>query len=103
MTVLVMHFTRLAKSLRDPAIVESGRADMAKQLQTLDAHLARHRYLAGDAFTIADISAAPSVHRWLLFDLERPRMPHLEDWHARLAVPPAFQKHVAPREYHIDD
>jgi glutathione S-transferase len=101
MTLLSLHVHRLAENLRDPALAEKGRVDMMKPLQTLEAQLAKTVYLATDDFTIADISAGPAVHRWFALDLERPKMPRVEDWHARLTTRPAFQKHVAPPEFHL--
>lgn len=103
MTDLVLHFTRLASHLRDPAKVEAARTGMAKQVKTLERELADKPYLAGDSFTIADISVAPAVYRWQLFDEARPELPALEAWIGRLSERPAFQKHVMPREYHFDD
>lgn len=101
MYVFVFHLVRLAAELRDPVLVEESRKTMIKKLQILEGQLGKSAYLAGDDFTIADILVAPAVHRWFLFDLERPAMPGLEAWHARLSERPAFQKHVAPRELHM--
>ena len=33
--------------------------------------------MTGDRFTIGDIPAGAAVYRWLVFDLERPEMPHI--------------------------
>ena len=103
MTDLVLHFTRLAKHLRDPAMVDKARGDMAKQARTLEGQLVTRPYLAGDNFTIADISVAPAIYRWQLFDDARPPLPNVEAWVERLAQRPAFQRHVRPREHHFDD
>lgn len=101
-TNLVLHITRLARHLRDPATADQGLKDMAKELSVVDAQLAKQPYLAADVFTIADISVAPAVHRWTLLAPNRPRLPHIEAWHRRLANRPAFQKHIAPPEFHFD-
>lgn len=60
----------------------------------LDTHLDEHRWLAGDEFTLADITWVP-LHYTLaqagfLFD----RHPNLEDWARRIALRPSFQKAV---------
>jgi glutathione S-transferase len=102
MTDMVLHYTRLAPHLRDEAKVTKSKADMAKQVQTLEKQLASQPYLAGEQFTIADISAAPAVYRWQLFDEERAPVRNVDAWMARLAERPAFRKHIAPREYHFD-
>jgi len=63
----------------------------------VDAHLAKHPYIAGDHFSIGDIPLGPQLHRWLELVEERPEMPHLEAWYARLAQRPAFKAHcMAP-------
>ncbi len=102
MTDLVLHYTRLAKHLRDESKVRTSKVDMAKQVQTLERELATKPYLAGDIFTIADISVAPAVYRWQLFDTERQPLPNVDGWIERLSQRPAFQKHIMPREYHFD-
>ena len=101
MYVFVFHLVRLAPELRDAKLVEESRKTMIKKLQILEDQLAKAPYLAGDTFTIADILVGPAVHRWFLFDLERPAMSNLEAWHRRMIERPAFQAHVAPRELHF--
>lgn len=101
MTDMVLHYTRLAEHLRDKAKADRSMTDMAKQVKTLERELESKPYLAGDVFTIADISAAPSVYRWHLFDAERSPSPNVDAWIARLSDRPAFRKHIMPREYHF--
>jgi glutathione S-transferase len=60
----------------------------------LDAELARHPWVAGDAFTMGDIPLGPQVHRWFALVQDRPPMPHLEAWYVRLQERPAFRKWV---------
>lgn len=68
---------------------------MNSALKILDSQLAGKDYLAGSELTIADICIAPLVHRCLGFPVERPSLPALEAWHARINERPAFQKTVA--------
>jgi glutathione S-transferase len=102
MTDMVLHHTRLADHLRDKQKAAQSMIDMAKQTKTLERELESKPYLAGDAFTIADISAAPAVYRWHLFDDNRAPSPNVDAWIARLSERPAFRKHIMPREYHFD-
>ncbi len=69
--------------------------DMATQLQLLDNHLAKQPYLAGDAFSVADIALAPIVARCLDFPIDLPTLPHLKAWRERIASRPAFKKATA--------
>lgn len=60
----------------------------------LDQQLAHHDFIAGADLSLADITAAPSVHRWFLLDGDRPALPHLEGYARRLAGFPGYVRHV---------
>ena len=98
--VLVMQLVRLAPEQRSAEAREAARQAMLKPLAILDAQLARTPYVAGEAFSLGDIPTGCAVRRWLVFDLERPAMPHLEAWQARLAEREGFRRHAAPPENH---
>lgn len=61
----------------------------------LDGHLSRgHRYVAGEAFTVADIPIGLSLNRWLMTPLaDRPDVPAVNAYVARLSERPAFLRH----------
>jgi glutathione S-transferase len=60
----------------------------------LDAQLARTgAYIAGNAFTLADIPIGLSVNRWFMTPLERPSLPAVAAYYERLGERPAFRKH----------
>jgi len=61
----------------------------------LDAQLARHPFVAGDALTMADIALGNAAHRWFRLPRQRPELPHVEEWYARLNARPAYRQHVA--------
>jgi glutathione S-transferase len=98
---LVMELVRLPEGKCDPAKVEQARIEMIDALGMLEAYLADQPYVAGNRFTIGDIPTGAAVYRWLIFDLERPSMPKIAAWQARLAEHKGFRLHVAPREYHL--
>ena len=52
-------------------------------------------------FTIGDIPAGAAVHRWMVFNLQRPEMPNIAAWQGRLAERKGFHLHVASREFHL--
>ena len=52
-------------------------------------------YLAGEAFTLADIGLGIWVHRWHIYPIERPELPRLKAWYGRLGERPGFRDHVA--------
>jgi glutathione S-transferase len=61
----------------------------------LGARLAKHAYVVGDAFTLADISFGVHVHRWFVMPIDRPDASHLRDWYERLLARPAYKAHCA--------
>lgn len=79
---------------RDPAIIAGHAAEAAEALRLLDAHLADRAYVAGDAFTMGDIPLGCVAYRYFNVEAERPALPNLEAWHARLGERPAYRKHV---------
>jgi glutathione S-transferase len=85
---------------RPPAERDTGAVTVATQqvqaaLTLLDRHLAERPYVAGDRFTMGDIPAGATVHRWLeLPEIDRRPWPALQAWRARLAARPAFREHV---------
>ena len=79
---------------RDPAKIEASVRETAEVLTILDAHLEGHEFVAGRSLTMGDISLGSSVYRWLELDIQRPDLPAIEAWHARLEGRPAYQKTV---------
>lgn len=51
-------------------------------------------YLAGDTFSVADISLGPLVYRYLKLDIERPSLPRVEAWYERLTERPLYRELV---------
>ena len=60
----------------------------------LDAQLARHPFVAGDALTMGDIALGNAVHRWFSLPRERPELPRVAAWYARLSERPAYRQHI---------
>lgn len=55
-----------------------------------DDRLREREWLAGGRFTMADIPLGVFARRWFELDVDRPGMPGLEAWYARLRARPAF-------------
>ncbi|MDB5412206.1 MAG: gstB 3 [Rubritepida sp.] len=81
---------------KEASFVQLGRSEYAKRMGILDTALAAGGpYLAGEAFTLADIPAGFVVHRWFsMASVERPAMPALEAYYERLSARPAFLRHI---------
>lgn len=80
---------------RDMAAIGAAVGAAGRTWGLLDVILGRVPYVAGPAFTLADISLGVHVHRWFSFDLERPELPHLRAWYGRLLTRQAYASHVA--------
>lgn len=74
-----------------PQLAERGRARLLDFLTRFDAHLATRTYVAGEFFSLADITAGVALDfaRVLRIDPSEGH-PHIAAWRARLAGRPAF-------------
>ena len=72
-----------------PALAERGRRRLETFLREMDKRFAMSAYIAGDAFSMADITALVTVDfaRRLKFSVDD--LPHLKDWHARVSQRPS--------------
>lgn len=79
----------------NPWFVAQGQKDLIELMELLAAHLAAHGpYMMGAQFTLADIPCGLVVNRWFsLKALERPALPALDAYYARLSERPAFMRH----------
>jgi glutathione S-transferase len=91
---LFMGLVRTPPEERDPKGIEDSRVNTAETLGIVDAHLATHPFLAGDAFTFGDIPMGCTIWRWMALPIERPAMPNLERWYESLTRRPAYRKIV---------
>ncbi|SFE14982.1 glutathione S-transferase [Paracidovorax konjaci] len=79
-----LQWIRTPAAQRDDAAIARSVAATEPLMELLDAHLARHAYLAGDRFTMADIPVGCEIHRWWGLPQDRPARPHLERWYGAL-------------------
>ncbi len=86
------HLIRTSPELRDAALIRQSVEASAAVARILDARLADRPYVAGDAFSVADISVGAHGHRWLNLPIERPALPHLQAWYERLRSRPGAQQ-----------
>jgi glutathione S-transferase len=72
-----------------PALAERGGRRLEVFLREMDKHFATNAYVAGDLFTMADITALVTVDfaRRLKFSVEE--LPHLKEWYARVSQRPS--------------
>ena len=79
---------------QDPVEIERLRRNTAGRLALLDEQLAGRPFLAGQTFSLADIAAGLTLYRWYEMPIERPDLPQIDAWYARLRERPAYNKAV---------
>jgi glutathione S-transferase len=73
---------RTSLEKRQPHLIEQSIAATEPLLKMLDAHLSRRPYMAGDAFTMADVPIACEIHRWRGTPVPQIELPHVDRWYA---------------------
>lgn len=84
---------RHGKNGSDPIVAKSAVAASA-MMTILDAELARRSWLSGERFGIADIPMGVYAHTFFSIPVERPHLPHLAEWYARLRERPGYASQV---------
>jgi glutathione S-transferase len=84
-----IQWIRTPAERRDAAVIAKSVAATEPLLRMLDAHLAGQAFLAGAAFTMADIPLGCEMHRWFGLPQPRPDLPNLERWYTALRERPA--------------
>jgi glutathione S-transferase len=79
----------------DDAALEAARDKACASWEMLDRALENRSYVAGAELTVGDIALGNAIHRWYRLPIERPSLPRLEAWYARLCQRPAYQEHIA--------
>ncbi len=82
---------RTKPEARDAAAIEAARKQSSELLAVPEAALAGRAYLAGDDLTMGDIPLGCHLQLWMRLPIQRPPMPNLEAWFARLTARPAFR------------
>ena len=87
-------YYRTPEAKRDWAIIRRGIDGCARLYGLLDRHLAGQPFVAGDHLTMGDIPVGATLYRYFELDLERPGLPNIEAYYARLQERPAYRQHV---------
>jgi glutathione S-transferase len=90
------HTQFLPPEKRKPELVEDAAAKLPKKFDVLEGALAKSPWLAGPAFTIADLNVAAVLFRAPKFGIDP--WPHLKDWHTRCTSRPAAMEALKLRE-----
>ncbi|MEM6762650.1 MAG: glutathione S-transferase family protein [Pseudomonadota bacterium] len=98
---VVYHVTRLFwtsfrthKDLQKPDVIAGHLVDAVKGMEIVEEHLADRQFLVADHLTIADIVFAHSLYRYFSLPVERPHLPNIAAYYARISERPAYAEHV---------
>jgi glutathione S-transferase len=81
-------------AFHDVREIEASKKQWTSMVRILDRQLTRtDAYVAGAAFTLADIPIGLSVNRWFMTAMERPPLPAVSAYYERLSARPAFLRH----------
>jgi glutathione S-transferase len=87
-------YYRTPEAQRDWPAIRRSLTRCAKHFRLLDGILATRSFLMGHELTLADIPAGTSLYRYFELDIERPDLPHVAAWYARLQQRPAYRENV---------
>jgi glutathione S-transferase len=91
---LFLPLVRTASKDRDMKAVDASIKLAGEKLALLDAQLAGKQFLLGNQLTMADIAVGALMYRYYTLPVERPTLPNVEAWCARLAGRTAYKEHV---------
>ncbi|MBF9033437.1 glutathione S-transferase [Rhodobacterales bacterium HKCCE2091] len=85
---------RTAPERQDPAVIARAEAALPPLAHILDERLDGRDWIGGDDFTFADIAVGHQLHRYHEMDWDRPDLPNLSAYYARLRTRPAYRDHA---------
>ena len=89
-----MALVRHSAAHADPALVAASIDAWNRHMGLLDAQLGKTgAWVAGSAFSLADVVLGLSANRWLMTPMARPAYPHLARWLERLGEREGFRLH----------
>jgi glutathione S-transferase len=91
-----MALVRRSAEHADPAAIAASVQQWNRHMTILDGQLVKTgAFVTGPVFTLADVVLGLSVNRWLMTPLQRPELPAVAAYHARLRERPGFLAHGA--------
>jgi len=89
-----VNLVRKAPDQRDADAIARSAVAAAKKMTILDGALAASPWLSGAEFGIGDVPMGVYVHTWFSLAIERPDLPHVANWYARLKQRPGYASQV---------
>ena len=91
---IFFNLVRTPKAEQDPLKIEDFTQATINTLRLLERHLETRYYIVGESLTMADIPLGAMMYKFFNLEIERPRLPNIEAWYARLVDRPAYQTHA---------
>ncbi|MGH6760170.1 MAG: glutathione S-transferase [Phyllobacterium sp.] len=88
------NMVRTPEEQRDMAAIEKGIQACGALFAIADAALSEEDYLSGPKLGMGDIPLGCFIYAWFEMPIERPHLPGLARWYARLKERPAYQQAV---------
>ena len=79
---------------RNSSAIETSTKRAGEKLAILDGGLKNCPYILGDTLTVADIAAGGLMYRYYTLPIDRPELPNVAAWYARLTERPEYRDHV---------
>ena len=94
MTPTFWGLIRTPEHQRDMTAIAIHVGNLANHFRVLDAHLADHACILGNRLTMGDIPIGTGTYRYMSLPIERPELPNVEAWYARLQDRKAYRTNV---------
>jgi glutathione S-transferase len=88
-------FFRTPAERHDNEVIQHSLERCERHFRQFNSRLSQNTYLAGETFTMGDISCAVSLYRYFETGLQVPRFPNVMTWYDRLLERPAYKEHIA--------
>lgn len=85
---------RTPENERDEKAVKQAMVNLERSLLIAELQLGKHRFLAGEELSLADIQLGHILYRYFDINVVRQPFQNLHAYYERLASRPAFQEHV---------
>ena len=85
---------RTPKDRRDEGAIEKSSKATGDLLQIVERHLVGKNYMTGDRLTMGDIPLGSMMFKYYSLEIDRPSLPNIESWYARLCERDAYRAHA---------
>jgi glutathione S-transferase len=91
---LFIELIRTPPANRETSAIARGESLSLAATRILDARLSDRTFLAGGSFSMGDIPAATTVHRWYALNIHHPELPNLQRWYQLMTQRQPFRDAV---------